>query len=80
MAGKRIRIDRDVPFSDVILRYGDRAEPKSGNVYLRFDFWVKKNPDGSLDILAGNHPDDLSIFIAKAGLGGDNPKIIKSKP
>ena len=57
-------------------RYGERVDTEAGNTYYRVPFWMKKLPDGSV-LLYPEEPEDLSKFITKAGLGGDNPQSNK---
>lgn len=52
---------------------------EEGNEYFKIPAWFQKMGHGEFVIHTDNLPEDLSMFICKSGLGGDNPKPIKSE-
>jgi hypothetical protein len=65
------------PILDILKEFGSVIETQEGNVYAEIPFWMEiKNGEV---ILHTSMPEDLSQFLAKAGLGGDNPQPRKCK-
>ena len=64
------------PF-DMLLEYAEGAVIEGDKTYFRFPVWFEKLGKGKYAIHAEELPEDLSEFITKAGLGGDNPCIQK---
>jgi len=63
-----------------LIRYAERVETSNGNVYYRFNGWFQQLPDDFEFILHREDlPSDLSEYLCRSGLGGDNPKIEKPK-
>lgn len=58
-----------------LVRFAERVVTEEGNIYYRFPCWFQELPGDFEFILHRDLPDDLSQFITKAGLGGDNPQI-----
>jgi hypothetical protein len=61
-----------------LLEYAEVVHTKEGRVYFRIPVWFEKMGCGEFRIHE-DMPEDLSQFITKAGLGGDNPQIQKPK-
>jgi len=59
------------------LRMAEYVHTDSGNDYYKIPFWMQKIND--VLILHEEMPEDLKIFVTKAGLGGDNPQIKKAE-
>lgn len=57
------------------LRLAEHVRTDLGNDYYNIPFWIQKVND--VLILHEAMPEDLKMFITKAGLGGENPRIIK---
>lgn len=60
-------------------KYAEEVTTEQGNIYYRFPCWFRMLPNGlgftmykDTDI-----PEDLQMFITKAGLGEPNPQIKK---
>jgi len=74
---KEIHICKDTPLH-CLLAYADRVETEEGNIYYKLPIWFKK--EGSwFSVYGEDVPEDLSMFITKAGLGKLNPQIIKAR-
>ena len=61
-----------------LFQYAEKVNTQEGNKYLKLPFWIQKLPNGDF-ILYEEPPKDLSQFLTKAGLGGDNPQPKKVK-
>ena len=57
--------------------YAEKVVTEKGNVYFRFPGWFQQLPGNFEFVIHTDMPEDLSKFICKAGLGGENPKPIK---
>jgi hypothetical protein len=57
-----------------LMVYAERVFTKEGNIYYRFPCWFQQLPNWEY-IIHRTPPEDLSEFICRSGLGGDNPKI-----
>jgi len=76
---KSIHIGKSFALAN-LTKYAERVETSDGNVYYRFNGWFQQLPDDFEFILhLEDLPPDLSDFITKSGLGGDNPKIEKPR-
>ena len=73
---KKIHMVDQTPLKD-FLRFAECIHTDQGNVYCRVPFWIQEK--NGLLVLHGEMPEDLSQFIAKAGLGNPNPQIKKVK-
>ena len=65
------------PLEDLL----DMAEvviTEEGNTYFKIPAWFEKKGHGEF-VIHTDMPEDLSQFITKSGLGGDNPKPTKPK-
>jgi len=65
-----------IPMS-VLIKCACKVETNEGNTYYKIPYWFEISDDGEDIIVHGNMPEDLSNYVTKAGLGGDNPKIKK---
>lgn len=63
------------PLKD-FLHFADFVHTEQGNDYFRVPFWIQQ--DNGVLVLHKEIPEDLSQFLAKAGLGGGNPQIQKT--
>ena len=70
-----IRFRREYLLKDVFRFWADIVVTSEGNTYAKIPFWFEIQNDGI--VLHETMPEDLSEFVTKAGLGGDNPQIIK---
>ena len=70
----KIHMVDQTPLKD-FLRFAESIHTEQGNEYVRVPFWIQCH--NGLFILHEKMPEDLSMFITKAGLGGDNPQINK---
>ena len=64
------------PF-DALFEHAELVVTEDSNEYFRIPVWFQKMGDGKFVIHTDKLPEDLSMFICKSGLGGDNPKPIK---
>ena len=72
---KSICVREDVPLQ-CLLMYAESVETDQGKTYYRLPVWFEK--DGKWFRIHGEDlPEDLGMYIAKAGLGNPNPKIKK---
>lgn len=62
-------------FVRVLKRYGAQVHTIEKGVYFKIPYWFEVKKNGAIT-LHTKTPEDLSMFLAKAGLGGDNPQII----
>ena len=60
-----------------LTKYAERVKTEDGNVYYRFPHWFQEIPGDFRFVIHTDLPEDLSQFITKSGLGGDNPKPTK---
>lgn len=70
---KEIKIVEISTLTQIIYRFGTRVETAEGNHYYEIPFWFKPTAEGWI-LYGAKLPEDLSQFITKAGLGGDNPQ------
>jgi len=75
---KKIDIGKNVALRN-LFKYAEEVVTEEGNTYYRFPDWFQLLPDDCDIILHVELPEDLSMFICKAGLGINNPKIKKPK-
>ena len=75
---KEINISYWEPLANLV-KYAERVETEAGNVYYRFPRWFHQLPDNLEFVIHTDIPEDLSQFIVKSGLGGDNPQPTKPK-
>ena len=75
---KEIKLIGRYQLNDAIRLAAEKVVTEEGSVYARIPFWFEVQNGGDL-ILHEEMPEDLSKFICKSGLGGDNPKPIKPK-
>lgn len=62
-----------------LVKLAEQVVTTEGNIYYRFPCWFQQLP-GNFEFIAWfNPPEDLTQFITKAGLGGDNPQIKKPR-
>lgn len=71
----KIDIGQNYALKD-LLDYAEMVVTERGNVYFRFPGWFEKKGHGKF-VIHTDTPEDLSQFITKSGLGGENPKPIK---
>ena len=74
---KEIEIKRNIELVN-ILQFAEEVITAEGNTYYHFPQWIQMLPNRSF-IFYEEMPNDLSMFITKEGLGGDNPKRTKVK-
>jgi hypothetical protein len=63
----------------VLVNQANKVTTKAGNTYYKIPYWFKVSPDGNLIEFLREMPDDLAMFITKAGLGAPNPQIERPK-
>lgn len=56
-----------------LLEFAEKVETPEGNSYYRLPQWFQVN--GRHYVMHSELPEDLSEFLTKAALGGDNPKV-----
>ena len=61
-----------------LLDYAQVIVTEEGKTYFQIPVWFEKKGNGEF-VIHTDMPEDLSQFICKSGLGGDNPKPIKSE-
>jgi hypothetical protein len=70
---EEIKIAEISTLTQIIYRFGTRVETEDGNHYYEIPFWFKPTVEGWV-LYGAELPEDLSQFIAKAGLGQPNPQ------
>ena len=63
---------------DFLDDFASVVETDEGNTYMEIPFWIQKKANGVYEVHP-EMPNDLSKFITKARLGGDNPQPIKAE-
>jgi len=76
---KKINIGKSVAMANFVSKYAEKVVTPTGKEYYRFPYWFEKILDDFEFVMHVDIPEDLSECICKAGLGGDNPKIVKPK-
>jgi len=63
-----------------LTKFAERVVTADGNVYYRFNGWFQLSP-GDFEFILHREdlPSDLSEYLCRSGLGGDNPQIEKPK-
>jgi len=62
-----------------LIKYAERIKTDDGNIYFHFPYWFQQIPGDFRFLIHDDLPEDLSQFITKSRLGGDNPKPEKPK-
>lgn len=57
-----------------LVKHASEVTTEEGNTYYKIPFWFQVSRDGTVTFL-NKMPEDLSMFVCKSGLGGDNPKL-----
>jgi len=71
-----IELGKNIALANFLMKYAERITTADGNTYYRFDGWFQMIPgDYEFVFHRDNWPEDLSQFVTKAGLGGDNIQI-----
>ena len=60
-----------------LTKFAEKVTTTEGRTYYRFPCWFEQLPGNFEFVVHEDLPEDLSKFIVKSGLGGDNPKIKK---
>jgi len=55
---------------DLIDEFGEVIETEDGGTYFRIPVWFESLGHGEYTVHTDKLPEDLSMFICKAGLGG----------
>jgi len=76
---KPVDIGKSIPLALLLKEYAEEVVTTEGNMYYRLPYWFQQLPGNFEFVLHTDVPEDLVQFITKAGLGGDNPQIIKVK-
>jgi len=58
-----------------LLKYAEEVVTEDGNKYYRFPDWFQLLPDDFAFVIIRKLPQDLSEFIVKSRLGGNNPQV-----
>ena len=61
-----------------LLQFAQEAHTDEGNTYYQIPFWIQEGKNGTF-IVHEKPPEDLAMFLTKAGLGGDNPQIKRAE-
>lgn len=70
---KSISVHKSTPIESLLM-YADIVETEEGKTYYHLPIWLEE--DGNWFQVHGKDlPEDLGMFIAKAGLGNPNPQI-----
>ena len=60
-----------------LLEFAEEVVTEEGNKYYRFPCWFQLHPGNFEFSIHHKLPEDLSMFICKAGLGQPNPQVKK---
>jgi len=63
-----------------LLKYAKEVVTSDGRKFYQFPFWFEQLPGNFEFLIHPEMPEELSMFICKSGLGGDNPKPIQLEP
>ena len=72
----QVKIEDGIELTLILMKCAERVPAKNGNIYYHLPCWFEEVGPGEL-VLHLKNPEDLTEFITKAGLGGDNPQITK---
>jgi len=72
-----VKLHNSPIFLELLMSYGEHVKTQQGNVYFRLPYWFQITDTGYL--MHNDEPEDLSMFLAKAGLGSPNPQVYKPK-
>jgi len=76
---KSVDIGKSIPLALLLKKYAEKVVTPEGNTYYHIPHWFQQISGDFEFVMHVNLPEDLSQFIAKAGLGGDNPQSTKAK-
>ena len=57
-----------------LVKHASEVTTEEGNTYYKIPYWFQVSGDGEVTFLS-KMPEDLSMFVCKAGLGSNNPQI-----